>query len=210
MDTPVHVMQLQPRSSPTLVIGPHWPAEKFSDIWTPLITQINAFEFNHGLTRGTSPFLTATTQHTDEITELIQHRAITSVHELAPACGMQKAPMQQAQFRATTARQTLATKQFIRPQPSIAIHRIARALRTTTNHAYSPARSHELACQLKALARASTRAWINLHLADCPTRPGIDQVLQHLIAIIARYDAYICNTDNWPLSGARTGARSHA
>ena len=54
-----------------IVIGPHWPAEKFSDIWTSLMTQISAFEHRRGLTRGTSPLRTATTQQTDEVTELM-------------------------------------------------------------------------------------------------------------------------------------------
>jgi hypothetical protein len=203
MDTPVHVMQLQPRSSPTLVIGPHWPVDKFNDIWEPITTQIREFENRHDLERSTSPLQTTTPQHTDEITQLIQKWATTSLSELAPACGIEKAPMQQVQTRATTARQALATKQSIRAQPSIALQRIARALHNV-NHPYTPARGHELATQLKALDRASTRAWIHLHLADCPTRPGIDQLLHYLTAITARYDAYIHNIDM--LSGARLPA----
>jgi endonuclease/exonuclease/phosphatase family metal-dependent hydrolase len=35
LDTPVQVLPLQPRSSPTAVIGPHWPPNKFEDTWTP-------------------------------------------------------------------------------------------------------------------------------------------------------------------------------
>jgi hypothetical protein len=180
-----------------------WPVDKFNDIWEPITTQIREFEHRHDLERSTSPLQTTTPQHTDEITQLIQKWATTSLSELAPACGIEKAPMQQVQTRATTARQALATKQSIRAQPSIALQRIARALHNV-NHPYTPARGHELATQLKALDRASTRAWIHLHLADCPTRPGIDQLLHYLTAITARYDAYIHNIDM--LSGARLPA----
>jgi hypothetical protein len=207
MDTQVQVMQFQPRSSPTAVIGPHWPAYKFEHTWTPLSTKISTFEHTHNLSRGTSPLLTATAQHIGEITHLIKDWANLSVQELGPACGMERAPRQEVKIRLTTARKALATKQSIRPQPSIALQRIARALQTVT-HAYAPARSRELTRQLRALERPSTRAWLNRHLADCPTRPGIDEVLAHLRAITARHEAHTARADVRACNGTGYGTRT--
>jgi hypothetical protein len=194
MDTTVEVMQPQPRSSPCLVIGPHWPAGKFGEEWEPLATQINDFVLRHSLCKSTSPLRTSSLEHIDETTGLIHAWATTSLTEWAPACGMEKAPMQQVKTRFITARQALATKQSIRAQPSLALLRIARALHSA-KHPYSPDRGKELARQLKALERASTRAWISLHLADCPARPGIDLLLRYLTAITARFDAYVHNVN---------------
>jgi hypothetical protein len=195
IDTPVTVMQLQSRSSPCLVNGPHWPTGKFDGEWAPLALQLDDFIQCNDLCKDTSPLRTATATQVDDITALIQTWAATSVVELAPACGMEKEPMREVTIRTTTARQALATKQSTRTQPSLAFHRIARALHSA-NHPYTQEKGREVAFQLKALQGTSTSAWLQLHLSGWHDKHTVDLILQHLLAISARHDAVTTNRTN--------------
>jgi hypothetical protein len=195
IDTSVTVMQLQPRSSPCLVIGPHWPTGRFDKEWDPLVSQLDDFVTRNTLSKTSSPLRTATADQVDDITALIHTWAATSLTELAPACGMEKEPMREVTIRSTTARQALATKQSTRTQPSLAFHRLARALHTT-NHPYTPERGREVAFQLKALQGISTTAWIDLHLTGWQTKQIVDRIRQHLSAISARHEAFTTNRTN--------------
>jgi hypothetical protein len=108
---------------------------------------------------------------------------------------MDKEPMRQVTTRLTTARQALATKQSTRTQPSLAFHRVARALHST-NYPYTPERGREVAFQLKALQGISTSTWLQRHLTGWQDKTACDLILQHLQAITARYDAFTTNRIN--------------